>query len=54
MNVHNNPEVKSDIEIAMESKLLPILENASRLFSSREVRSHPSEPASSWHSQVKS
>jgi hypothetical protein len=37
MNVHNKPEVKSDIEIAMESKLLPILENASRLFSSREV-----------------
>jgi hypothetical protein len=42
MNVHTKTKVKSDIEFAMESKMLPILEIARRLF-------HHSEPFEAIH-----
>ncbi len=37
MNVHTKTKVKSDIEFAMESKMLPILEIARRLFHHSET-----------------
>jgi hypothetical protein len=37
MNVHTKTKVKSDIEFAMEFKMLPILEIARRLFHHSET-----------------